>query len=213
MPTIRRYLALTIVLLLAASGVSLQLKAAIGVAPFDALNQSLAYVLNIRVGDIVMIVNLVFIASQIVILKRETNWRILLQVFIGAVLGQFVNFFYYGLFNQLIVDNYILRLLLLVAGSLWVPIFIGSVMVLDLVTMPVENFSMLISNNTKYSFGQIRQFIDVICVVISLALTFVFSVPFAIREGTIISAFTFGPLLTLYMPKIEVLFRNWKLIE
>jgi len=213
MSTIKKFFMLVIVIFLAAMGISLQLTAAIGVAPFDALNQSFAYVLDMRVGDIVTIVNIVFVITQILILKKDTTWKILLQVVIGALLGQFVNFFMYGVFSQLVIENYIWRLLLFVFGAFWVPIFIGSVMVIDLVTMPVENLAMVLSNEIKYSFGQIRQLMDILFVVIALALTFIFSEPFTIREGTIISAFTFGPLLSFYMPKVETLFKKWKIID
>lgn len=211
--TIRKYITLIIVLLLAALGISLQLKAAIGVAPFDALNLSVSYVFDLRVGDVVMLINVIFVIGQILILKRETDWTIFMQFIIGILLGQFVNFFSYVIFDQWVVENYILRLLLLIGGALWVPIFIGSVMVLDLVTMPVENLAMVLSNEIPFSFGQIRQFMDITFVVLSLVLTVVFSDPLTIREGTIISALTFGPLLSFYMPKIEVLFKKWRLIQ
>jgi len=213
MSTIKKSVVLVFALLLAAMGISLQLTAAIGVAPFDALNQSFAYVFDMRVGDVVTIVNLIFVGIQILILKKDTTFRILLQIVIGALLGQFVNFFMYVVFNQLVIESYIGRLLLFTFGALWVPIFIGSVMVLDLVTMPVENLAMVISNEVKYSFGQVRQFMDILFVVIALALTFIFSEPFTIREGTIVSALTFGPLLSFYMPKVEGLFRKWNTNE
>lgn len=213
MSTIKKSVVLVFALLLAAMGISLQLTAAIGVAPFDALNQSFAYVFDMRVGDVVTIVNLIFVGIQILILKKDTTFRILLQIVIGALLGQFVNFFMYVVFNQLVIESYIGRLLLFTFGALWVPIFIGSVMVLDLVTMPVENLAMVISNEVKYFFGQVRQFMDILFVVIALALTFIFSEPFTIREGTIVSALTFGPLLSFYMPKVEGLFRKWNTNE
>jgi len=212
MSTVKKFIVLVIALFLAAMGISLQLTAAIGVAPFDALNQSFAYVFDMRVGDIVTIVNVVFVVVQILILKKDTTWKILLQIVIGALLGQFVNLFMYGVFSQLVIENYIWRMLLFLFGALWVPIFIGSVMVIDLVTMPVENLAMVLSNEVKYSFGQIRQLMDIIFVVISLALTFLFSEPLTIREGTIISALTFGPLLSFYMPKVKTLFEKWKLV-
>jgi uncharacterized membrane protein YczE len=211
--TIRRFLALIVVLLFAAMGISLQLKAAIGVAPFDALNQTISYAFEIKVGDVVTILQFLFVFLQILFLKRDTSWKIFLQIFAGALLGQFVNFFFYIIFADLVVTHYVLRLGLLIAGCLWVPIFIGAVMVLDFVTMPIESLSLVISNEMTFSFGQVRQFVDIICVVLALVLTVIYSVPFTIREGTILSALTFGPLLSFYMPKIEKLFKRWKLVN
>lgn len=209
----KKFVALVILLLLAALGISLQMKAMVGIAPFDAFNQSIAYVVGLKVGDVVTIVQLLFVALQIIILKKETTLRILLQVIVGALLGQFVNLFYYSVFNQLLIENYVLRLSILILGSLWIPIFIGGVMVLDLVTMPLENLSMVISQKVPYSFGQVRQVFDIIFVIISLLLTVIFRVPLTIREGTIISALTFGPLLNVYMPYIKKFFQKWQLIS
>lgn len=213
MSTLRKVIALVIVLLLAAVGISLQMTAVVGIAPFDALNQTLSFVSGIRVGDVVTIVNVGFVLAQVLLLRKDTTWSIFLQFFVGLLLGQFVNLFYYTVFGGLVLENYFLRMLVFIIGCLWVPIFIGSVMVLDLVTMPVENFAMVLSNKTRFSFGQVRQAIDVICVIVALGLTFIFTVPLTIREGTIISALTFGPLLSFYMPKIEGLFRKWQLID
>ena len=200
-------------LLLAAMGISLQMKAIIGVAPFDALNQTISFVTGIRVGDVVTFVQVGFVIAQILLLRKDTNWRIFLQVFVGLLLGQFVNLFYYFIFDGLVLENYAIRMVVFILGCLWVPIFIGSVMVLDLVTMPVENFAMVLSNKTDFTFGQVRQAVDIVCVIIALTLTFVFSKPLTIREGTIISALTFGPLLSFYMPKVERQFRKWELIS
>lgn len=194
-------------------GISLQLKAMVGVAPFDAFNQTVSFVTGLRVGDVVMFVNIVFILLQVLILRKDTNWKIFLQVVIGTLLGQFVNFFFYFVFDSLVLENYILQMLVFILGCFWVPFFLGAIMVLDLVTMPVENLAMLLSNRTKFSFGQIRQTMDVLFVIVSLILTFIYSEQFTIREGTIISALTFGPLFSVYMPRIKKAFERWGLVD
>ena len=44
-------------------------------------------------------------------------------------------------------------------------------------------------------------------------MTFVFSIKWSLREGTIISMIIFGPLLGISMPKIEKLYKKWDLID
>ena len=129
------------------------------------------------------------------------------------MLGQFVNLFVYYVFDSLVLDNYIMQLLLFILGCLWVPFFLGAIIVLDLVTMPVENTALLISEKTRFTFGQFRQFLDIGFVILALILTYVFSEDLTIREGTVISALTFGPLFSVYMPRIEKVFYRWGLIE
>lgn len=53
----------------------------------------------------------------------------------------------------------------------------------------------------------------IICIVVSVLLTFLMAIPFTIREGTIISALTFGPLLSVYMSIIEKTFKKWNLLN
>lgn len=209
----KKYTTLIVALFFAAMGISLQLKAMVGVAPFDAFNQTVSFITGQPVGNIVMYVNILFILLQILILRKDTTWQIFLQVIVGVLLGQFVNFFMYFVFDFLVLENYILQIVVFILGCLWVPFFLGAVMVLDLVTMPIENTALIISEKTRFNFGLVRQFVDIIFVVLALILTFVYSEDLTIREGTVISALTFGPLFSVYMPRIEKVFKRWGLIE
>lgn len=213
MSTIRKFIILIVVLLLAAFGIGLQIQAAIGLAPFDAFNQAVAYAIDIRVGDVVSIAQLIFVGAQVLILKKETTWKLLLQVFVGALLGQAINLVLYTVLGGLVVEGYFMRLVLLIIGSLWAPFFIGAIMVLDLVTMPVESFAMVLSKKTNKLFGQVRQYIDIVFLILAVVITLITNEPFTIREGTIVSALTFGPLLNIYMPFIEKYFKKWNIIE
>lgn len=213
MSTIRKFIILIVVLLLAAFGIGLQIQAAIGLAPFDAFNQAVAYAIDIRVGDVVSIAQLIFVGAQVLILKKETTWKLLLQVFVGALLGQAINLVLYTVLGGLVVGGYFMRLLLLIIGSLWAPFFIGAIMVLDLVTMPVESFAMVVSKKTNKLFGQVRQYVDIVFLILAIVITLITNEPFTIREGTIVSALTFGPLLNIYMPIIEKYFKKWNIIE
>ena len=213
MSTIRKFIILIVALLLAAFGIGLQIQAAIGLAPFDAFNQAVAYAIDIRVGDVVSIAQLIFVGAQVLILKKETTWKLLLQVFVGALLGQAINLVLYTVLGGLVVGGYYMRLVLLIIGSLWAPFFIGAIMVLDLVTMPVESFAMVVSKKTNKLFGQVRQYIDIVFLILAVVITLITNEPFTIREGTIVSALTFGPLLNIYMPIIEKYFKKWNIIE
>ena len=213
MSLLKKYTTLIVALFFAAMGISLQLKAMVGVAPFDAFNQTVSFITGQPVGNIVMYVNILFILLQILILRKDTTWQIFLQVIVGVLLGQFVNFFMYFVFDSLVLENYILQMVVFILGCLWVPFFLGAVMVLDLVTMPIENTALIISEKTRFNFGLVRQFVDIIFVVLALILTFVYSEDLTIREGTVISALTFGPLFSVYMPRIEKVFKRWGLIE
>lgn len=106
-----------------------------------------------------------------------------------------------------------LRLLIFIFSQFWTSFFVGAILVVDLIAMPVENFSSILSKKIPYSLATIRQSIDIILILLSIAITYLFSVPLNIREGTVISAMIFGPMLGFFMSWIKVYFRKWKLIE
>lgn len=210
---LKKYISLLIALFLTSMGIALAIKSGVGLAAFDAFNQSLSYTTGARVGDIVMYVQIFFVIVQLLILRKEATWHILLQIPFVIFLGQFINLFVYGVFGNLVLTNYFLRLLVFMFSQVWISFSISIIIVLDLIAMPIENLSLILSRKMTFTFGQIRQSIDILLIVLSLGITLAFSVEFTVREGTLIAAVIFGPLMDFIIPKIEPYFRKWTLIE
>lgn len=213
MKIIKRYIALLLLLLLTAFGISLAIKSGIGLAAFDAFNQTVADTIGLKVGTIMMFVQTFFVLLQIIILKKEITFDIFLQIPMVSLLGQFINLFVYTLFSDLSFSSYALRLFVFIFSQFWTSFFVGAILVLNLIAMPVENLSFILSKRISFSLGMIRQSIDIILILLSIIITYSFSVPLNIREGTVISAMVFGPMLGLFMNWIKVYFRKWKLID
>lgn len=213
MKIIKRYIALLLLLLLTAFGISLAIKSGIGLAAFDAFNQTVADTIGLKVGTIMMFVQTFFVLLQIIILKKEITFDIFLQIPMVSLLGQFINLFVYTLFSDLSFSSYALRLFVFIFSQFWTSFFVGAILVLNLIAMPVENLSFILSQRISFSLGMIRQSIDIILILLSIIITYSFSVPLNIREGTVISAMVFGPMLGFFMNWIKVYFRKWKLID
>ena len=213
MNALKKYLTLLLSLFLTSMGIGLAIKSGIGLAAFDAFNQTVADATGFQVGTIVMFVQIFFVFLQLVVLKREASWKILLQIPFVILLGQFINLFVYNLFGNLTLTNYFVRLGIFIFSQFWTSFFISIMLVLDLIAMPIENFSLILSKRIPFSLGQIRLAIDVLLIIFSLTITFVFAVPLSIREGTLISAAIFGPMLSVFMPTLIPIFNRWKLIN
>lgn len=209
----RKYLILLMGLASLGMGLSLTMKAAVGISAFDAFGQTLAYTLNIRVGNSAMTLQTIFVLLQLAILRRDADWKLFLQIPVAVILGQFINLFFYGVFGGLVIETYFSRLLIFILAQIWVSLSVAVIVHLDSITMPIESFSVLVSKITKFSFGQVRQGLDIFFIVIALLFTLIFSLPFTIREGSVISAIMFGPLLTYFAPKVEILFDKLNLNE
>lgn len=213
MTIIKKYFILFVALVLTSIGISLTMIAAIGVSPFDALTQSISLSSGIRVGNVLIIIYILFILMQFLLLRREADWTILLQFPLTLVLGQLVNFFFYGLVGTLSIDSYLMNLFLFLFAQLLVAFSISIILLLDLISMPIEKFSLLLAERKNYPFGKVRQSFDLLFMMLSLLLTFIFSIPFTIREGTIIGSLIFGPQLAFFMKKLELPFKKMNLIH
>lgn len=213
MNLLKKYLTLLLSLFLASMGIALAIKSGVGLAAFDAFNQTVADTTNMQVGTIVMLVQIFFVFLQLLVLRKEASWKILLQIPFVVLLGQFINLFVYYIFGNLDLTNYFLRLVLFIFSQFWTSFFISIMLVLDLIAMPIENLSLILSKRIPFTLGQIRLAIDVLLIVFSLAITLIFSVPLSIREGTLVSALIFGPMLGVFMPALIPYFEKWQLID
>ena len=212
MNLLTKYLTLLLSLFLTSMGIALAIKSGIGLAAFDAFNQTVSDMTGLQVGTIVMLVQIFFIFLQLVVLKGEVTWKIFLQIPFVILLGQFINLFVYYILGNLNLTNYFLRLATFIFSQFWTSFFISIILVLDLIAMPVENLSLILSKRIPFSLGQIRLSIDVLLIIFSLAISFIFSVPLSIREGTLISAVIFGPMLGIFMSILIPYFKKWELI-
>jgi len=89
----------------------------------------------------------------------------------------------------------------------------GAIVVLGLPTFALEGFCSAIHVKTGIPFAKFRQWVDFFCVGLVVILTLVFPIEWSLREGTIISMILFGPLLGIFMPRIEKLYEKWDLVD
>ncbi|WP_124059385.1 YczE/YyaS/YitT family protein [Vaginisenegalia massiliensis] len=182
---------------------SFSLKAAIGVSAWDALAQTLSQLSTIKVGTIGMILNGLCVFGQIIILKKQTKLSTLLQIPITVLLGYVVNFVYYGILGNWNLTSYGLRFLVLLLAFSMICLAISMIMALDIITFPLEGFALVFANHFQLKFGQVRQAIDVISLALVIAATLIFKLPLFIREGTVLMALSFGPVLSWIIPRFK----------
>ncbi|MBS4218236.1 hypothetical protein KHA96_07915 [Bacillus sp. FJAT-49711] len=208
MKLLKRIFLLSILMIIIGIGASLTLKAAIGVMGFDALTQSISFLSGIKVGTVGMILNCSFVLGQWILLRKDFNFRHLLQVPMSILIGIVINFIFYDVLGSFIFDHYIVKLILLLVALIILAFAIGAVMALDVVTFALEGFCMALAKKTKWNFVLVRQGIDIVCILLVILLTFGFSLQLTIREGTIIGMLTLAPLMGYFMKRIQPVFRK-----
>lgn len=194
-------------ILITGIGASLSIKAAVGVGPWDALSLSISTVIGMKIGTFSMILNISCVLIQLLMLGKRFKPIAFLQVFIAILLGYVVNFMYYTIYPNIIIDAYFVNLILFVFSIVIIVIGVANIMAMNFISFPLEGACLVISDRYKLSFGKVRQGVDILSIIIALVVSFSFQNAITVREGTVIGMLMFGPLLVRIMrfvkPKLE----------
>ncbi|MFV0395607.1 MAG: hypothetical protein ACK5LC_14675 [Coprobacillaceae bacterium] len=130
----------------------------------------------------------------------------------SVLFGTIVNIVLYDILGNITIDSYAMQIVILILGQAIMAFAVGCVMVINMVTFPVEGACMAISEKFNKKFHIVRQLVDVIAVLITLVLVFILNEPLVVREGTIIGVLMFGPLMGIFMKLMTPPFKKMKLM-
>jgi len=185
-------------ILLVYGSVAFAIKAGIGVLPVDAAITSVATLIGMKVGTFSMLFHGSFFLGQIAIEKKNFKKTELLQLLYITLGGSVLNFILYTVLRNVTFAFYPLRLVVCVLAFA-VSAF-GCTLVLEthLMRTPMEGCIQLLAERMGTTMGKLRQKIDVVLVLISVAITLFFGVEWTLREGTVIAALLFGPMMDFW---------------
>ena len=185
-------------ILLVYSAVAFAIKASIGVLPVDAAITSIALLTGMKVGTFSMLFHGSFFLGQIAIERRNFRKTELLQLLYITLGGNVLNFFLYVVLKDVAFSAYLLRLIICILA--FAVSSFGCTLVLEthLMRTPMEGCIQLLADRMGTTMGKLRQKIDVVLVIISVAISLIFGVEWTLREGTIIAALIFGPMMDFW---------------
>ena len=167
---------------------TLALKANIGVcACWDAVGLNVYQIFGIKVGTVSMCLHAVCV---------------LVQFPYVIVFGMLLNFFYYNVLT-FEVHAYAAKVLLVITSYLGLGLFLGPMLLLNLITIPSEAMCNVISGYAKVDYAKVRIGLDGVCIAASLMLSFLGGVSLKVREGTVMGMLLLGPLEKLSMKVFE----------
>jgi uncharacterized membrane protein YczE len=210
---INRIIMVSMAMIITAMGASLGIKIAIGVGAWDALSQSISMVLGVKVGTFSMILNISCVLVQIFLLKGGFKFNHLAQIGISILLGNIVNLMVYEIFAELAIDNYFISISLFILSVVICSLGIAMITAINLISFPLESCCMVLAKKINKNFGSIRQGVDIIAIIISLIITFIFKNSMTVREGTIIAMLIFGPMLDFFVKLMSPSLRRLSLIR
>ena len=192
-----RYLWFTIGVIINAFGVAVITKAALGTSPIS----SVPYVLSLRfvptLGQFTFVVNLLFIAAQVVLRGRDFPPIQFLQVVVNLVFSAFIDVSM-RLLWWFEPDALPVKLVALVLGCAVLGCGISIEVAPDALLVPGEGVVGAIADRTGIRFGSVKVAFDVTLVAIALGLSLWFFHGInGLGLGTVVSALLVGRFVNL----------------
>ncbi|MBN2838206.1 MAG: hypothetical protein JXM74_05565 [Fusobacteriaceae bacterium] len=198
----KRIFILIIGTLISAFGMALLVKSNLGQSTVGGFSYNISMILNLKVGTVVALVNYICFVGQIIILKGNFRFIRILQLLITYIFASTMNLFLYTIpiISNLSLNSYLFKVIVLLLGITCMSYGVSLSLKADIVILPFEAFFYEISIKSNIKFGSLRRLVDIILVIISLTIIYIFKIPNnSVREGTIIYTFLFGTLLNVFM--------------
>lgn len=179
-------------------GVALSTVPALGTSPISSLPYVLTFIIPLSLGVWTIIINTLFLAAQIVILKGEFRWFQLSQMVAVTIFGFFIDL---GMWisSYYIPDSYILRVLEQFIGCAVLAAGIALELIADITFLPGEGLVKAIAYRWRLNFAKVKICFDstLVCLAVLVSLIGVGEIT-GLREGTVIAAFAVGYFVRLY---------------
>ena len=203
--TVKRYVLFIISLFFCGLGVAFTKHAELGVSPISSIANVVSIKFDfISFGTWLIVSNCVLLLGQIILLRRNFNPIQLLQIPLSFLFGYFTDF---GLWiiEDIPNENYIVRLLLVAAGIIFIGFGIAIGVIADVILNSGEAIVKAISDVTKKEFGTVKIIFDITWVLMSVVLSLIFfdGKLLGTREGTIISAVFVGVTVKFFKPLMQ----------
>ncbi len=211
-----RYLVATLGLVFVALGVALSLKSDLGTAPISCPPA----VLNLRwatvsVGTFTWLMHLVFIAFQVVLLRKNFKWRYLMQIPAAFVFGYMCDFCIWAI-QDVQVTSYAMRMVFCVLTVLTTAIGLRIEIIGNAWMLAGDMTIAVLSQVTRSRMSMVKVLFDVVMVVLAVAFAWIcFGSPWGngesvvIREGTLLLALLTGLCMKWTDPLIEKMFAGF----
>lgn len=193
----KHILCLLLALSLLTTGVSFMIKADIGLIAWDAFYVTIGNILGIKEGDMSIISNIILFIIQLILLGKQFKKSQWLQIPVTLFFGILINFMLYKVL-KFELNSYILQVILFVFGITLTSFAVSLLVTLDIVAMPLDALAASIEDISKFKFEPVRLSFDIFAVLSALALSYMFSSKYLVREGTILGMVIFNGAMPIF---------------
>lgn len=177
-------------------GIALSVKSNLGVSPVSSIPYTITCVWGIEMGKATILFHIVLVLIQILVLRKNFKPVQLLQILIGVVFGYFTTFCNYLVSFLPTPDNLGIRILMVLASTVFVAVGIFLYLPADLIPLAGEGCMQAVSTVTHIEFAKVKIGFDCTMVLVSAVtcLTILHSLG-SVGIGTIIAAVLVGTLV------------------
>jgi len=191
-----------------ALGVSLSVKANLGVSPISCVPYVYSLTMPLSLGELTILLNLVFIALQIAVLRKNYQWTQLVQLPSVIVFGYCIDLTMH-LISSLSPTSYVAQVFWCLAACATLAFGIFLLLKTKLTYLPLDGLAVAISHTYYKEFGKVKISLDSSMVIIGVISSFTFLNRLeGIREGSFVAALLVGALIKLYSTKL-VFIEQW----
>jgi len=184
-------------LFIMALGVSVSVKADLGVTPISCVPYVYSLNTPFTLGELTIFMNAFFIVMQMAILRRKYSILQLIQLPAVVILGYFIDFTF-TLVSGIHPSGYMEQLVWLLVSCALIALGVFLVVKADITYIPGDGLIVVIADTFKRDFGKTKMCFDSSMVAIGLASSLLLMGTVAgIREGTVIAALLVGYIIQL----------------
>lgn len=189
---IRKYILMTMGLIIMAFGIAMSIKAGLGTSPISSMPYVISEFAPLTVGNITIIMHILFILLQIIILRKRYKAVQLLQLPVAIAFGYITDFAVFILGN-VSCYSYAQQWFLCAMGILLVGIGVSFEVNAGVVTLAGEGLILAICQVLPIKFSDLKVIFDVTLVILSCAVSLCFTGKVVgVREGTVAAAVFVG---------------------
>lgn len=202
-----RYLFFLIGVAVNSFGIAVITKAALGTSPIT----SVAYVLDLgflpTLGEFTFAMNLVFIAAQVAILRRDYQPLQLLQIVVNIIFSALIDVSM-GLLSWLSPQGIVMQVIVLLLGCAILALGIAIEVAPNVIFVPGEGLVRAITSVSPKPFGTNKVMFDTTLVIFAVVMSLIlFHGIRGLGVGTIISALLVGRIVNVYNSHLPFLRR------
>lgn len=195
-------------LFIMAFGVSLSVKANLGVSPISCIPYIYSLKLPFTMGELTILFNLILIVFQVILLRKDYKLIQLIQLPVVFLFGYFIDFTLVMVTN-LDASNYGSQIFWCLMGCIVVAFGVFLEIKASLTYLPGEGLAKAIADTLEKEFGKAKISVDSSMVIIGIISSFILLQGLkGVREGTFAAAILVGFLAKFYSNKLQFV-DNW----